>query len=243
MNYLVDLQRDGLVKSIAGRNFPEKTMRALEGCGYHFDSHHLNFNILSSGANLPEYQLTASDLGTPNVFSNPLAGGLLTDMFEGHVFPPLSEKDGAVQSRLFTETLQRWAGTQQQKEGQGNETVPYLIAWQQYQNKLLPRLRDIAQQYRVSIASLALRWVLQTEQTGGTVVGFDLAENADNDSSSCSPRQVRSLRDVFRFELDDEDLESILAVSGMKKGNLNDSQEGHEKLDLAKAMTNPKLLL
>lgn len=236
MDYLLDLQRDGLVKSIAGKDFSTATIRAIEGCGYHLDSHRSSFNMLTTDTSLVEHQLLASDVGTPNIFSNPLAGGLLTDRFAGQVFPLLSPEVGPGRHKLFINTLQKWARIQAQKQGEGDETIPYILAWNQYQNKFLPVLQHIALKYRVSIASVALRWTLQLEQSGGTIVGFDVMKEVENESGSLS-KKMKSMRDVFRFELDDEDLEAIRTVSSIVEDSWNSDQA--QKLDL----DNPKLWL
>jgi aryl-alcohol dehydrogenase-like predicted oxidoreductase len=233
MDYLVDMQREGLIRSISGKNFPTTIMRSLEGCGYHLDSHRRNFHIISPDNNLKDYQLAASDLGTPNVFSSPLAGGLLTNQFDSRSFPPLSNEVGDVRHKLFTKTLKHWATSlKEQREGRGEDPISYPFAWARYQQSLLPTLRHIALKYRVSVASVALRWLLQTKHTGGTVVGFDMVKYAD-EVNGCTSR-IQSLRNTFRFELDEEDLESIDSISGRI-----DRDDLYEEVNLK----NPKLWL
>jgi hypothetical protein len=84
--------------------------------------------------------------------------------------------------------------------------------WERYQRDLLGTLNYIARKHRVSIASVALRWALQfdSERVGTVVTTCSLQE--DTKTGRPFDRHVR-LREVFRFELDEEDMTQLKALS------------------------------
>lgn len=71
-------------------------------------------------------------------------------------------------------------------------------------------LEDVALKHRVSLASVALRWALQLDHVASVVVACEVGESSD-DRPFDRPRQ---LRQVFRFELDEEDMERLWDASG-----------------------------
>jgi len=64
-------------------------------------------------------------------------------------------------------------------------------------------LDGIAKKHQVSIANVAVRWVLEQPAVGGAIVGvrFGLKQHIDD------------TKKVFSFKLDDKDIESIAAVT------------------------------
>ena len=74
--------------------------------------------------------------------------------------------------------------------------------WELFQ-KLLKVLDSIAKKHKVSIPNVAVRWVLEQPAVGGAIVGcrFGLKEH------------IADTKKVFSFKLDDQDIESIAAVT------------------------------
>jgi diketogulonate reductase-like aldo/keto reductase len=70
----------------------------------------------------------------------------------------------------------------------------------------------ISLKHGVTVASVALRWALQQELVTSVVPSCTLY--ATDDRPFDRPAQ---LRQVFSFELDDEDLETLWAISGKEK--------------------------
>ena len=241
MDYLVDLQRDGLIKSISGRNFPSAALKSLYGCGFHLDSHQLDCNLLIRDPLSYEHRMAAQDLNLPHLFANPLCGGLLSRRFEDRMFPPLVSEVGRARSIQFRNSLQKWAKIKQHEDE--TPSVHEFLTWNHFQKHALPPIRDIASKYDVSTASVALRWVLQQNMCQGTVVGSKLVGDPDN-KEECLSRRLKSFRDVFRFELDEEDLDILWKIADTDEVSFRNNETPNLYDDnLGKIMENKKLWL
>ena len=80
--------------------------------------------------------------------------------------------------------------------------IYYWGGWELFQ-ELLRALKSIADKHSVSIANVAVRWVLQQKAVGGAIVGIRLGYT----------EHVKDNQRLFSFALDDEDLERINAVN------------------------------
>ena len=237
MDHLVDLQREGLIRSIAGSNFPPITLRSIHGCGFCLDSHQMDCNILSPNSWNAEQRLAAADLDIPNVFSNPLAGGLLTNRFENQRFPPLSSEVGSVPRKQFARSLWKW--TLARQRGKPLSDNVDIWTWGQYQKYVLPPLQNIARKYDVDVAAVALRWLLQMDQSRGAVVGCNMMKHSDIQKESVAKR-LKSLRSTFCFELDEEDTETLNEIGGFDASASLGLEDGQ---DFGAMMNNRKLWL
>lgn len=237
MDHLVDLQREGLIRSISGNQFPPTTLRSLYECGFSFDSNQLDCNILSPNTWNAEQRLVAADLDIPHIFSKPLAGGLLTNRFENQMFPPLSSEVGRDARQKYSRILWLWSLAQEN----GNVPSEYvdIWTWNKYQKDVLPRLFYVALKYNVDVSAVALRWLLQLEGSRGAVVGCNMM-NPSEIQNECVARRIRSWRNVFRFELDEEDLNQLNEVGGFDPTEPSFLPEGD---DLGTMMNNKKLWL
>lgn len=236
MDHLVDLQREGLIRSISGSNFPPSMLRSLYECGFRLDSNQIDCNILAPNTWNAEQRLIASDLDIPHVFSHPLAGGLLTNRFENQRFPPLSSEVGDAPRQQYTRALWLWSLAQQKGKVPSENTDKW--TWQKYQKDVLPPLLHIALKYNVDVAAVALRWLLQLEGSRGAVVGCNMM-NPSEIQKECVARRLKSWRSTFRFELDEEDLKRLNEIGGL---DTTESQ-GLDGDDLGNIMSNKKLWL
>lgn len=241
MDHLVELQRDGLVKSIVGKGFTQATLRLLNENGFQFDNHQTDINLMDPNFYNSQARLAASDLGQPLIASSPLAGGLLTDRWEARFFPPLSQEMATnSQHKHMMETLRKWGDMRKDKDAQ--RPTEFQI-WGQYQKKLLPKLENIARYHGVSMASVALRWALQLDHVGGTVVRCNMMKSEDDKPRSLSKR-LKQLRSVFTFELSEDDMDRLWEISGVDKTRTEQGQDdGDEEEELRKMMKNRSLWL
>jgi hypothetical protein len=118
LDYLTDLQREGLIRSITGRNLPPEFLEQAHRRGFHLDNNQIdggsllmplecydsdsynkenrnsnNNNIASSRRRQrmqkrPSLQETMSKTGTRLLLASPLAGGLLTERHLGKRMEP-----------------------------------------------------------------------------------------------------------------------------------------------------------
>jgi len=111
-----------------------------------------------------------------------LAGGLLTERYLRQPEPGRAALNTASLSK-YKNMVDAWGG------------------WDLFQ-ELLITLESIAGRHRVSIASVAVRYVLDRPAVAGVIVGLrlGLAEHRDDNAR------------VFDFDLDEDDLEKIKLV-------------------------------
>ena len=190
------LKNDGFIRSTVAKDWPTGKLRLANDCGLHVDSSNFLCNILNSYNYSMEQTLASSDLGVPLGVRGVLAGGFLTDRYVESKFEPVRFSGS---EEYHQKSLRQWAGRE------------YSECWSKYCRELLPVLGEIALKYRVSIASVAIRWSLQLEHVECATVSCRLDQNQDLQSK----RQKR-LREVFSFQLDEEDLGTIRKISGVQ---------------------------
>jgi aryl-alcohol dehydrogenase-like predicted oxidoreductase len=216
LDALQELQREGCVRSFSGRNFSPGLLRLCHEHSFPVVSNQVDANLLDPTAlSNSELNLACSDLKMPLTVSGPLAGGWLTDRFAlpppqqrrqwSSEPPPLPPPWKFTQSeRLHFERGLRDVWT----AGHGIETGSDGTVWKAYHAKLLPVLQHVARKHGVSISTVVLRWTLQLDEVASAVVTTSLQRE-----DSLSKRR-QELRDVFRFELDDQDMKQMWDVSG-----------------------------
>jgi diketogulonate reductase-like aldo/keto reductase len=74
-------------------------------------------------------------------------------------------------------------------------------------------MHEIAVKHEVSISTVALRWTLQAQDVAATVVSNRMLSSDDEDPRVLRDRP-KQLRQVFKLDLDDEDMEQLWEVSG-----------------------------
>ena len=111
-----------------------------------------------------------------------VCGGLLSDRYLGQPEPARAQLSTASLGK-YKQMIDAWGG------------------WELFQ-QLLAALRAVADRHDVSIANVAVRYVLDRPVVAGVIVGARLgvAEHISDNAR------------VFSFNLDDEDLESIESV-------------------------------
>jgi aryl-alcohol dehydrogenase-like predicted oxidoreductase len=168
--HLNALRDEGLVAHIGGTNFDsEQTARLLDG-GVPLVSMQVQYSLLDRR---PERALVplARQRGFALLCYGALAGGFLTDAWLGKPEPTVLTNRSLIKYRLIIDDAGGWAAFQ----------------------RLLRRLRGIADRHGVSIAAVATRWVLQREGVAAAIVGARYA------------RHLPDTLAVFGFELDAAD--------------------------------------
>ena len=170
-----------------------------------FDTEHLQF-ITESGITIASNQVQYSIIDKrPELKMIPfcrkynisllaygtVCGGLLSEKYLGKPEPPITD--------LHTLSLQKY---KKMIDKWGN--------WNLFQ-RLLSVLDSIAKKHKVSISNIATNYILSKVTVAGVIIGVRLgiAEHIDDNNN------------VFNFNLDDSDLESIDAISK----NANDLHE------------------
>ena len=219
---LEELKRDGLVRSVCGCNIPALTVRTMNDYGFRIDSNQLDVNMLNPDAHSMDQALLSEDLHVPIFWSSALAGGLLTNRYNGVEVMPKLWQLRLAERRQWNTNLPIWADRQGYTKGNLDQDDKWI--WDAYQLKLLSALEQMAQKHGVSISSVMLRWSLQQDHVASVPVTCRLVY--PDDGLKRVPRQ-QELREVFRFKLDDDDVEELWGLSGRKspeafQGNLRE---------------------
>ena len=201
LDCLNDMQRDGLIRSISGKNFSPELLRSAASAGFAMDSNQVPCSLLDPTQYTKELQLACQDLGTKLLLSSPLAGGLLTNRYLHTRFQPAPWDLTRMERKCLHTTVAPWA----KKHSTDDNNV-----WGIYQSQMMDIVGNIALKHRVSVASVALRWAMQLDHVASVVAACGLGEMSD-DRPYQRPEQ---LRQVFRFELDPEDMERLWEASG-----------------------------
>jgi len=208
LDTLTDLQLEGLIKSISTKDFPSE--HTAMSCGFDISYNDACCSLTNTNniqSELDEYR---------HLISSPLAGGLLTNQFcqyqEWEQLPVSAKK--AFNSLMCDSRC-----------SSNNEGIAGNIdKWKRYRS-IMDTLEDMALKYQVSVESISLRWLLQLDESNsisvGTKLGMDMAEEQGGTPYS---RQY-NLRQVFTFDLEDDDMERLRQVSGFTSATPSKSDE------------------
>jgi aryl-alcohol dehydrogenase-like predicted oxidoreductase len=124
-----------------------------------------------------------------------------------------------------------------ENEDDFNDLSRFRSVWDMYQTHVLTPLNGIARKHDVSAASIALRWLLQSKQRSSkgesestsppllasTIVSCRLLpEQFCWDRPYTHPsKRMQQLREVVKFELDEEDMERLWQITGSNTHDLS----------------------
>ena len=186
MGHLSDLQSEDKIRYLGLTNFDTQHVQELVAQGFPVVSNQVQFSLIDGR---PEVQMASfcSEEGIHILAYGALAGGLLTERFLRQPEPGRAAINTASLSK-YKRMVDAWGG------------------WELFQ-ELLAVLEVIGERRQVSIADVALRYVLDSPSVAGVIVGTRLG---------LSDHRKDNAR-VFDFSLDTEDLELIESVTGRSK--------------------------
>jgi aryl-alcohol dehydrogenase-like predicted oxidoreductase len=212
LDILTELQRQGYIRSIATKNVPSKILKSARRCGFAIDASQVEGNVLKPPLKSKEDK---------NVWlTSPLCGGFLSDKHMGKVVLPSMWEWSLSEQHQWRTTLYEWGDAQlssQKGNNRKHRVVDHAWLWRRYQQDVLDPLVYISQKHCVSTASVALRWALQSDaddRVGSVVVASKMI--LDPRTGRPFDRHVR-LREAFRFELDEEDMEQLKRIPNEKE--------------------------
>ncbi len=179
--HMAELQKEGKIKHLALTNFDTEHLKIIIDSGIKIVSNQVQFSLIDRRPLVKmvsfceEHDVKLLAYGT-------LCGGLLSEKYLGQP-EPRSGLLNTASLRKYKNMVDAWGG------------------WSLFQ-ELLSLLKQIADKYTVSIANVAVRYILEQPTVAGAIVGARLgvAEHlADNAK-------------VFNFTLDRDDREQIEAV-------------------------------
>jgi aryl-alcohol dehydrogenase-like predicted oxidoreductase len=181
MDHLSKLRGDGKIKHLGLTNFDTEHLQRITGHGIRLVSNQVQFSLIDRR---PEVQMVqfCLDNNISLLAYGTLCGGLLSEEYLGKPEPTRRELNTASLGK-YKQMIDAWGG------------------WELFQ-ELLETLKGIAGKHRVSIANLAVRYILDRPAVAGAIIGARLG---------VSDRREDNLH-VFDFGLDEDDHRQIEAV-------------------------------
>jgi aryl-alcohol dehydrogenase-like predicted oxidoreductase len=181
LGHLADLRDEGKLHRVALTNFDTERLRVIGDHGVRVVSNQVQYSLVDRRPEVQMAQLCEERRVWLLAYGT-VCGGLLSDRYLGQPEP----RGGA----LNTVSLQKY-----------KQMVDAWGGWELFQ-QLLTALRTVADKHGVSIANVAVRYVLDRPAVGGVIVGARLG----------IAEHIADTARVFTFQLDDADLEQIETV-------------------------------
>lgn len=185
LQYLAELQKAGKIKHLALTNFDTEHLKIITEAGIKIVSNQVQFSLIDRRP-LQNMTQFCQENDIQLLAYGTLGGGLLSDRYLNQPEPRRWDLKTASLGK-YKQMVDAWGG------------------WSLFQ-ELLSILQKIADKYQVSIANVAVRYILEQPAVAGAIVGARLG---------VSQNIADNLR-VFEFELASEDydkLESVFAQS------------------------------
>lgn len=186
LGHLSDLREVGKLRHVALTNFDTERLQIMARHGLKVVSNQVQYSIIDRR---PEVQMVQQcrDQRVWLLTYGTLCGGLLSDRFLNQPEPSASALNTA-SLRKYKQMIDAWGG------------------WTLFQ-ELLRTLRTIADKHRVSIANVAVRYILDKPMVAGVIVGARLG---------IAEHRAETAR-VFSFALDEADRAEIDAYQSRSR--------------------------
>ncbi|PSB10798.1 aldo/keto reductase [filamentous cyanobacterium CCP2] len=181
LKHMVDLQTEGKIKHLALTNFDTEHLQIILDNAIPIVSNQVQYSLIDRR---PQVQMAKfCEQHNIKLFAyGSLCGGLLSEAYLGKREPGRWDL-GTASQRKYKQMIDAWGG------------------WSLFQ-KLLETLNSIAQNHQVSIANVAVRYVLEQPAVGGVIVGARLGVS----------QHIQENARVFDFSLDQADYQTLDAV-------------------------------
>jgi len=182
LRYLSELQNEGKIKHLALTNFDTERLKLIHQNGIRIVSNQVQYSIIDRRPEIrmvpfcQEHDIKLFTYGT-------LCGGLLSEKYLGKSEPKAADLT-TVSLKKYKNMIDQWGG------------------WGLFQELLLV-LKEIANKHQVTIANVAVRYILDKPAVGGVIIGarLGLSEHVEDNART------------FQLNLDTDDLGKIEAIS------------------------------
>ncbi|PMB22210.1 aldo/keto reductase [Fischerella thermalis] len=182
LKYMAELQTEGKIKHLALTNFDTEHLQIIIDAGIKIVSNQVQFSLVDRRPEVnmmrfcQEHDIKLFTYGT-------VCGGLLSEKYLGQPEPGVFQLSTA-SLRKYKNMIDVWGG------------------WNLFQ-ELLSTIKQIADKHQVSIANVAVRYILDKPAVGGVIVGAKLGVS----------EHIADNAKVFTFCLDAEDTHNIDVIS------------------------------
>jgi diketogulonate reductase-like aldo/keto reductase len=194
LDTLFELKREGLIRSISTKNFPQSLLLEASECGFKAYSNDVHCNLLNTNNLLCN---TPSEV--PRLISAPLGGGLFTNRYSQ--FQEWTQLSPARKNKV-SDLLECCCTTFARSEMEST------LKWKTYRT-IFDTLVDMSYKYQVSVESIALRWLLQLNNSDSVCVGTRLGMDLVEDQGGKAYSRHRDFRQVFTFSLEGNDVDEL----------------------------------
>lgn len=186
MKHMADLQTEGKIRHLALTNFDTEHTASIVDSGVTLVSNQVQYSIIDQRPQIKMAPYCAANNISLLTYGT-LCGGLLTDRYLDQPEPSRAQLTTA-SLRKYKQMIDAWGG------------------WALFQ-ELLTALRAIADKHEVSIANVAVRWVLDQPAVAGVIAGVRLGLS-DNRADNAR---------AFDLALDEADSAAIEAVTSRSR--------------------------
>jgi aryl-alcohol dehydrogenase-like predicted oxidoreductase len=182
LRYLSELQKEGKIKHLGLTNFDTERLKIIHEAGIKIVSNQIQFSIIDRRPEVhmipfcQQHNIKLLTYGT-------VCGGLLSEKYLGKP-EPRKEELNTSSLKKYKNMIDNWGG------------------WQLFQ-ELLNVLKQIGNKHNVSIANVAVRYILDKPTVGGVIIGARLGIS----------EHLQDNARVYEFSLDADDTEKIDAIS------------------------------
>ena len=165
LKHLTDLKKEGKIRHLGLTNFDTEHLRTITEHGIEIVSNQVQFSLVDRR---PEIAMIpfCQEHGIQLLTYGTVCGGLLSEYYLGRPEPGRWSLKTASQQK-YKQMINAWGG------------------WKLFQ-ELLGCLKLIAEQYRVSIANVATRYILDKPTVAGVILGTRLGVSEHRDDNACS---------------------------------------------------------
>jgi len=182
--HLDDLRREGKIRQIGVTNFDVPHLKELLNAGVPVVTNQVQYSVLDQRPTRGMVEL-CERYGITLLCYGTVAGGLLSERYLGTPEPePPFENRSLTKYKLIVDDFGGWS----------------------YFQQLLVTLKGIADKYHASVATIAIRYILQQRGVGAAIVGVRHS------------RHLPATLCLFGVGLDTEDLDAIRQVAGRAQG-------------------------
>jgi aryl-alcohol dehydrogenase-like predicted oxidoreductase len=188
MRHLSDIRDHGRIRHIALTNFDTQRMQEMMDNGYRFISNQVQYSMIDQRPSVKmERFCKQNNIGI--LAYGVLCGGFISEKYLGRPEPRMQSLETASLQK-YKNMIDMWGG------------------WILFQ-KLLLILDKIAKKHGVSIANVAMRYILDKPHVAGIIIGARLGISSN----------YKDNLNVFRLRLDSDDRSQINELS-LKSNNL-----------------------
>lgn len=186
LKYMAELQQAGKIKHLALTNFDTETLQIILDNGIKIVSNQVQFSLVDRR---PEIAMTklCQDNNIKLFTYGTVCGGLLSEQYIDQP-EPYRQMLATASLGKYKNMIDAWGG------------------WQLFQ-ELLTTLKSIADKHQVSIANIAVRYILDKPTVAGVIVGARLGIS----------EHLQDNARVFNISLDAEDINNIEAITSKSR--------------------------